>query len=228
MSYWGTVNCTFLGVPYTVPKIRPRPFWDSNPLNGRYVVLLEVRDRPVLGPWVAGNVAVVDQVVVWIDNQQPTATLTSIGGLASCDYLYLSNYTGTTAEVRGVAWDPPIVPTAPQQAPNDNFDVYGLSFKKNGVAGGGGIPAATPNTRVPNVWPGPLVPGANGVLANWDIVGALDGGPGPLPPNSHQLPRGERCAYVISLSVHDNTHVGDSGNHHDAHALYAINIINDL
>ena len=228
VAYWGSVSCTFLGVPYTRPKVKPVPSWGSGPLNGRYVVLLEARDRLVLGGTFPGAVAEVDQVVVWIDNEDPTASITSIGGLAACADLYLSNYVGTTAELRGVAWDPPIDPTAPQQAPNDNFDFYAMSFKKNGVAGSDPIPPATPSTRVPNVWPGPLGIGADGVLANWDIVGALDGGAGPLPPGSHKLPRDERCAYVITLGVHDNTHVGDSGNHHDAYALYAINIINDL
>ena len=139
------------------------------------------------------------------------ADLTAIGGIAGCGDLLLSDFVGTTAEVRGIAWDPPIDPTAPQQASNDNFGSYNLGFQKNG-GGGGGIIAATPN--VPNVWPGPLAPGAAGTLANWDIVGALDGGPGPLPAGSPKLARGERCAYVITLHVQDTT--------------YAINIINDI
>jgi hypothetical protein len=73
------------------------------------------------------------------------------------------------------------------------------------------------------------VPGSDGVLADWDIVGALDAGVGPpLPASSPQLRRGEQCAYVFELSVYDTTHVGDSGDVHPAYALYAINIINDI
>jgi hypothetical protein len=225
VAFWSKQNCKILGMmPYTVPKVKPVPFWNSDTLNGRYVILLEVQDVPIAGG--VSIVAAVDQVVVWIDNQEPEAQITSIGGLKACEDLYLSQFVKTTAEIRGVAWDPPIVPTAPQKPPNDNFGSYSLSFKKNGVTGAPGIPAATPNTRVPNVWPGPVT--TDGVLANWDIVGALDGGAGPLPANSHKLVRRERCAYTITLHVTDTTHVGDSGNHHWANYWYAINIINDI
>src|SRR6266496_1027581 len=118
-------------------------------------------------------------------------------GITGCGDLHLKDFVGTTCEIRGVAWDPPIVATAPQHRPNDNFGSYGLSFQKNG-GGGGGVPAATPNTRVPNVWPGPLPAGADGTLATWDIVSALDSGSSaPVPATSPLLPRGERCAYVV-------------------------------
>jgi hypothetical protein len=228
VAFWSSNNCTFMGVPYTVPKVKAVPWWNSAGLNGRYVILLEVRDRLLpAGPF-PGVFAAKDQVVVWIDNQLPTAAINSIGGLGPCADLHLKDYVGTTAEIRGVAWDPPIDPTAPQARPNDNFGSYSLSFQKNGGVSVG-IPGATPTTRVPNIWPGPLPAGAAGTLADWDIVGALDGGPGPLPAGSPKLARGERCAYVISLSVTDTTHVGDSGNHNAVGpVLYAINIINDI
>jgi hypothetical protein len=151
-----------------------------------------------------------------------------VGGLGPCADLHLKDYVGTTAEIRGVAWDWPIDPTAPQQRPNDNFGSYSLTFQKDGGVPVG-LPGATPTTRVPNVWPGPLPPGAAGTLANWDIVAALDGGPGPLPLGSPKLARGERCAYVITLDVADATHVGDSGTNHGAGPInYAVNIINDI
>jgi len=143
--------------------------------------------------------------------------------------LHLKDYLGTSAEILGVAWDPPIDPAAPQQRPNDNFGSYGLSFERNGdPLATGSIPGATPTTRVPNVWP-VLPPGTFGTLANWDIVAALDGGAGPLPLHSPKILRGERCAYVVVLSVSDTTHVGDSGsNHSTGPILYALNIINDI
>ncbi len=228
VALWASDSCTFLGIHYTVPKLKPVPFWDSNPLKGRFVILLEVRDRLLGGPF-PGSVAAVDEVVVWIDNQYPTAQIKSIGGVSGCGDLHLKDYVGTTAEVLGVAWDPPIDPTAPQKAPNDNFGSYSLAFEKNGdPLATGSIPAATPNTRVPNIWPGPLG-GAVGTLASWDIVSALDGGAGPLPLHSPKLARGDRCAYVVTLTVSDTTHVGDSGLvHTTGPVLYAINIINDI
>ena len=225
VAAWSTLSCAF-PMPHTVPKVRPLPFWGSAPANGRFVILLEARDRLLpAGPF-PGSVAAVDQVAVWIDNQDPVGVITSIGGVTGCGDLHLKNYVGTTAEVRGIAYDPPIDATAPQQRPNDNFGAYSLTFQKNG-GGSGSIPAATPNLRVPNVWPGP--PGGDGTLANWDIVTALDGGAGPVPAGSPKIPRGERCAYVITLVVTDTTHVGDSGNNHSTGPiLYAINVINDI
>lgn len=227
VAFWSSVNCTFLGTTYSVPKVRPVPFWNSG-ASGRHVILLEVRDRLLpAGPF-PGDFAAKDQVAVWIDNHLPVAKINSIGGLGPCVDLHLKDYVGTTATILGVAWDPPIDSTAPQQAPNDNFGSYGLSFQKNGGAPFP-ITPATPTIRVPNIWPGPLAPADDGTLADWDIVGALDGGVGPLPPGSPKLLRGERCAFVIALSVTDTTHVGDSGNHNTAGpVLYALNIINDI
>ena len=73
-----------------------------------------------------------DQVAIWIDNQQPIGVITSIGGITGCGDLHLKDYVGTTAEIRGIAWDPPIDSAAPQQRPNENFGSYGLTYKKNG------------------------------------------------------------------------------------------------
>ena len=230
VAFWSSDNCTFLGMPYTVPKVKGVPFWDSNSLNGRFVILLEVRDHLLpAGPFPPGDLAGVDQVVVWIDNQIPVSDILSIGGVSGCGDLHLKDYVGITADVLGVAWDPPIDPTAPQQQPNDNFGQYTLTFQKDGDPLASGT-IITSTNRVPNIWPGPLG-GAFGTLANWDIVTALDGGSGPLPPHSPQLPRGQRCAYVVNLWVSDTTHVGDSGNHHVPFPdpfQYAIEVINDV
>lgn len=228
VALWSSKTCHLGMFTYTTPKVLPVPFWNSNPLNGRYTLHLEVRDRALpAGPF-PGSVAAVDQVTVWIDNQAPVGLLKSIGGITGCGDLHLKDYVGTTAEIVGVAWDPPIDPTAPQQKPNDNFGSYSMSFQKNG-GGGGAIPVPpAPQLRVPNIWPGPLG-GAVGTLTDWDIVAALDGGPGPLPAGSPKLARGDRCAYVITLVVSDTTHVGDSGSHHTTGPiLYAINVINDI
>jgi len=225
VAFWSSLSCSFGAFTYTEPKVLAVPFWDSSALNGRYVILLEVRDRLLPAGTFPGNFAAKDQVVAWIDNRQPIGKINSIGGVTGCGDLHLKDYLGTTAEICGVAWDPPIDPGAPQQAPNDNFGSYSLSFQKNGGSGGSII---TASVRVPNVWP-TLLATDEGTLANWDIVGALDGGPGPLPAGSAKLARGDRCAYVIILSASDTTHVGDSGsNHGTGPILYAINVINDI
>ncbi len=226
VAEWTTIFCPV--PPHTEPKVLPKPFWNSAPLNGRFVILLETRDHLLpAGPF-PGSIAAVDQVAVWIDNQEPVALIDSIGGISGCGDLHLKDFIVKTAEIRGVAWDPLIDPTAPPQRPNDNFGSYSLGFQKNGGAGGA-IPALTPNTRVPNVF-SPQPPPPDGTLANWDIVAALDAGVGPpLPATSPQLRRGERCAYVITLVASDTTHVGDSGSGHSTGPfLYAINIINDI
>jgi hypothetical protein len=230
VAFWSKRSCSFLGIDYQVDKVEKVPFWDSSALNGRFVILVEARDRSLPGGAFPGNFAAKDQVAVWIDNRAPVGEIHSIGGVSGCGDLHLKDFVGTTAEIRGVAWDPPIDASAPQQRPNDNFGQYGLAFQKNGnPAASGAIPAATPSTRVPNLFVAALPPGAEGSLAFWDIVGALDGGPGPLPPNSPKLARGERCAYVVTLAVSDTTHVGDSGiNHGTGLILYAINVINDV
>ncbi|MFZ0548035.1 MAG: hypothetical protein WAM60_21500, partial [Candidatus Promineifilaceae bacterium] len=191
--------------------------------SGKYTLLLAVLDT-------VGN-TYYDIQRVWVDNDNVTSQITSVGGLAPCLDLKLSDYVNTTAEIRGIAWDSPIVDTEPQVAPNENFGSYGLSFQKNGGSGGTIPPAVSATTRVPNVWPGPLLPGADGTLADWDIVNALDAAsPTPTPgiPAAAKLARGERCAYVVSLGVSDKTLVGEGANHHHKPHLYALNIINDL
>ncbi|MGH2542670.1 MAG: hypothetical protein ACRDIB_07730 [Ardenticatenaceae bacterium] len=196
--------------------------WPTGP-SGKYTLLLEVKDT-------LGN-TYFDIQRVWVDNDNATAQITSIGGLAPCVDLKLSDYVGATAEIRGIAWDVPIVAAEPQAAPNENYDSYGLSFQKNGGAGGPIPPAISATTRVPNVWPGPLPPLTDGTLANWDIVNALDGAsltPTPGILAAAKLARGERCAYVITLGVSDTTLVGEGPTDHDASHLYAINIINDI
>jgi hypothetical protein len=228
VAQWTKIQCSFLGMPYTRDKVKAIPFWNSTPLNGRFLIFLDVKDRLLPGGAFPGTFAAKDQVAIWIDNQTPIAVITSIGGISGCGDLHLNDYVGTTAEIRGIAWDPPIDAAAPQLRPNENFGFYSLSYKKNGELSAFAIPGTTPSTRVPNVWPGPIPPGMDGQLALWDIIGDLDY-TGPAPTPAGKLARGERCAYVIDLGVTDDTHVGDSGNHNTAGPFtYAINVINDI
>ncbi|HJQ31391.1 MAG TPA: hypothetical protein VJ866_04405 [Pyrinomonadaceae bacterium] len=189
--------------------------------TGKYTLLLAVKDT-------AGN-TYFDVQRVWVDNDLCLGKITSVGGLTGCLDLRLSQFVNTTCEIRGFAWDRAIRAADPQVSPNDNFAGYSLSFQKNG-GGGGPIPAATPGVRVPAVW-SEVPPGADGVLANWDIIADIDNGAAAPPAGSPKLQRGSRCAYVISLSVSDTTLVNDGGGGGHApipHPLFAFNIINDL
>jgi hypothetical protein len=218
---WTTrMVCNFLPFPpwfvcWNVPDIVER-YWDDP--TGKYTLLLAVKDT-------AGH-TYFDIQRVWRDNAGVKCHITFIGGLNGCLDLRLSKFAGTTCELRGFAWDRAIRAADLQAAPNDNFVGYSMSYQKNG-GGGGNIPVATPGVRVPNVW-SDVDPVADGVLANWDIVADLDGGAGPVLPGSPKLPRGEHCAYVIMLSVSDNTLVGEGGSSHSETYPYAINVINDL
>jgi hypothetical protein len=205
---------TFIIIPIIVPDLVEQ-YWGTL-ASGRYTLLLAVKDT-------AGN-TFYDIQRVWVDNDGTTQLITSIGGLAPCEDLKLSAFKSGTCPIRGFAWDPPIDPAQPQAAPNDNFGGYGMSFQKNG-GGSGSIPVLTPGVRVPNDWPTLGV--ADGVLAEWDIVSALDGG-SSVPAGSEKLARGTRCAYVIALGVNDRTLVGEGGSNHGGTHLYALNIINDL
>jgi hypothetical protein len=233
VAQWTTNSC-FVPFPtphsYTIPKISSTDTWYSG-TSGRFVIFLEVDDStssPLVFP---GTFDASDQVAVWIDNFTPIANIASIGGISGCGYIHLANYYQAPAAVLGQAWDYPIDPTAPQQAPNDNFGSYSMSFQMNGGAGGV-ISVATPNTRVPNVWPNP--PTTNGLLATWDIssnssASGLDGGPTTSTCQPWQLLRGQQCSYVVVLQAVDTTWVGDSGSHNYSPLfLYAITVINDI
>jgi len=243
VAFWSTESCVL--PPHSVPKISSNSKWNSNP-NGRFVLFLEVDEGPIVAPHTPVVPAGDDQVVVWIDNYPVVGLLTQIGKVVGCGDLHLKDYVGTTAQVMGIAWDYPIDITAPQKTPNDNFGSYSLSYQKNGGTPQpflpsdytpNGAPAGTPPTvRVPNLWQAaPPLPGQAALLASWDIVTALDGGPPtdanctPPPGKPWQLPRGCRCAYVIELVVGDTTWVGDGGNNHSTGPiLFAINVINDI
>jgi hypothetical protein len=246
VAQWSVESCWSPVPPhvYNVPKISSGLKWPSWTVpSGRYVIFLEVDEGPLptLTPVTpAGE----DQITVWIDNYPVVGALTQIGNVVGCGDLHLKDYVGTTAPVKGIAWDYPINAAAALQLPNDNFGSYSLSFQKNGGSMQAFQPtdytpngvAGSPNVRVPNLWqaaPPTLAQAA--VLASWDIVAALDGGTPPDPSNPcvaanpWQLPRGCRCAYVIELVAGDTTWVGDGGdNHSTGPILFAVNVINDI
>jgi hypothetical protein len=211
--------------------------WDTRALNGRYTVrlLLRHQDIPHLGP--IGELY--DATTVWLDNRDILVKLTGLtvsGGadLDGCAQVKLSQFFGTTAEIKGRAWDPLILNNEPSWLkPNDNFDYYVVHFCKDGMGGyvTNGIMIADNTMRVPNVLP--ILPPGNdeGVLANWDIINALDAGPKPdpyTPPPYPKLYRGEHCAYLIRLYARDKTYINDMGDIHDAEDFWPLCIVNDL
>jgi hypothetical protein len=222
--------------------------WGSSP-NGRCVIFLEVDQYSIATPHTPMVLAGDDQVAVWIDNWTPVALITQVGNVTGCvGALHLKDYVGTTAPVNGIAWDFPIDITATQKMPNDNFGSYGMSYQKNGVPTGAsfqpsdytpnGTPAGTsPTVRVPNFWQAAApTPGQAALLASWDVVGALDGGPPadptqpcvPSPATPWQLPRGCQCAYIIFLSVVDTTLIDNSAGNNNKQFWYPFNVINDI
>lgn len=221
---WSTrQECVFFDIfgliCWPVPDI-VASYWNTA-ATGKYTLLLAVVDT-------AGN-TYYDIQRVWVDNTGCQAQITSIGGLSGCLDLRLSDFQNTTCEILGIAWDRAIRAVDAQVLPNDNFAGYSMSFQKNGVPGGDPIPAATVG-RVPATWDDvdslPLASAA--LLADWDIITAIDNGAVAPPAGSHKLQRGTRCAYNIHLSVSDNTLVGEGGSGHHTPFNFAVNIINDL
>jgi hypothetical protein len=201
-------------------------------LNGRFTVRLRLRhqDLALLLP----IEEIFDAATVWLDNRQIQAFLAGLGitggaPLGVCVELSLSQFLGTTADVRGRAWDPLILDSIPAtERPNDNFDFYKVQFRKAGSATY--FPIATGTTRVPNVLP-VSPPGDVGTLATWNIITALDAGPAPspyVPPPDPKIYRGERCAYLIHLYATDKTLINDGADTHDREDFFPFCIVNDL
>ena len=235
---WSTFACGL----NTFATLKPS-WWNSVPLNGRFVILLEARDRSSFsapGVDFPGVVSADDQVAVWIDNRSVIAKLESIGTeKRGCGLLKLNDYRHKGCQIQGVAWDPPIdiVKYPIQKRPNDNFGGYKLTLHKNGCDPNVLSPLSTNiptnyNTRVPpNSWVAALSSTQTGVLAQWDIVKDLDNGAvDPVWP-SLKLRRGDRCAYTLVLEVWDTTKSGEMGfgppKHGDS-VTFSIEILNDL
>ena len=249
---WSTGNFLMSIMPVVQA---PRPYtaeqaWDTYGagLNGRFTVRVVVTHQPVIGPPDPTPPKLYDAATVWIDNRQIEGFVHHLGisgggSLNVCDELSLSQfltpdphsspgpYTKHAATINGRAWDPIILNSYPHtDHPNDNFNQYGLSFQKDGS--GGPWPITTSTARVPaTLQETPLAapPADIGVLANWDIVAALDAGPntGGAPPDP-KIFRGGRCAYLIHLVVTDTTPRGDGGPVHTAEHSFPFCIMNDI
>lgn len=240
---WGT--CTVFSATYS--RLLPRS-WQSrqatdggnNMGGGKYSLLLITEDTD--------SHRYFDVQKVWLDNWPVVAKFVRFErpGAEPGTWIEVPNCTDVlmswnTLRLVGLAWDALIDPAFPPTTdPNDNFDKYSLSYRKQFVGGPVSIPIPAPNTRVPNNLspaPGPLVADADaGVLADWDLTG-LDAGNQPSPgdcsnPGSapHSLYRGCECTYILTLGVSDTTITQNTGEHniHNPVRQEAVKIINDL
>jgi hypothetical protein len=237
---WATRTCRLILFPPTSHIVRrtEESAWDTGSLNGRFTVRLHLKhqDIPHVGP--IGELF--DAATLWLDNREILVKLTGLaitGGadLDDCAQVKLSDFIGKTADIKGRAWDPLILDIEPAWLePNDNFDHYIVHFRKNGGPSWvtDGIIIGDNTLRVPNVLPAlPAPPNDVGVLANWNIVDALDAGPAPSPyvsPPYPKLYRGEQCAYLIRLYARDKTLINDATDVHDREDFWPVCIINDL
>lgn len=213
--------------------------WGTGSLNGRYTVRVHEKHKP---PTLPGPIEeLFDAATVWVDNRPIRARIRKLkvnGGasLDVCGELVLSQFLPSRkADIIGHAWDPLILDAADAPVdlePNDNFNSYSMSFKKDG-GGTHAIALTSPTTPVPNIRQVAAPPDADtDVLATWNIIAALDAGPLPVPPDpvpdpGEKLYRGQRCAYIIYLSVSDKTHVSDDGPHPGSDE-FPFCIVNDL
>jgi hypothetical protein len=231
---WINDICLLTIFPATYHNVRrtAESPWDTRLLNGRYTVRLRLQHQPLGGGVIQ---ELYDAATVWLDNRDIQVKITGMaitggGSLDPCEELSLSQFSGTTADINGRAWDPLILDTEPSWLkPNDNFDLYRLRFRKDG---GAYIPITTGTSRVPNELPAlPAPPNDVGVLTAWDIIGALDAGPAPtpyVPPPYPKIYRGERCAYLLHLYATDTTRLSDTGDTHDGDDTWPFCIVNDL
>ncbi len=215
---------------------------DPNPMNGYFTVRLRLKHDVIGGP--PAPAELYDAATVWIDNRGILVRITGLalaGGadLDPCARIQLSDFviggSKVDVEIKGRAWDPIILDTYPADRPNDNFHSYSLHFKKDGGVAWEPIPIPDPTTPVPpdrqTTLPAP--PNDIGVLAPWDIVGALDAGPeppGPSPPPAPypKIYRGDSCAYLIRLYARDRTRLSDTAEPHDDDFYWPFCVLNDV
>jgi len=249
---WDIGNCTL--PPHPLYFTNSGNDWNTGTLNGRYTLRVHEKHKPLGLPGPVEDLY--EAATLWVDNQQIVAKirkfrLTGGAGLDVCGELALSQFLPSMGKVDilGHAWDPLIVdpPAAPvDHRPNDNFGGYRLWFRKDGGAlkeiviseppyvppPPGPVlvnPRPVPNVRQVAEPPADDVTNAD-VLTVWNIVKALDAGPmppSPAPDPGEKIYRGQRCAYIVYLSVWDETHVSDDGAHSDTDQ-FPFCIVNDL
>ena len=257
LNTWGT--CTIGTTNY--PALEGQ-YWQSRTITGdqadggKYVKLL-------LATTDSNGKTYYDSQKVWIDNHWVRACIYGFQWLnpttaawemvKPCEDLMIS---WGKIRIIGIAWDALIDPDYPDTlVPNDNFNRYELSYRKQFFLGIPPTIAVNPiadrpflsnNARVPHPSLFPLNTAAipeekdGDILAEWDL-GSLDAGADPnagsvdpkrpacsTPPSDpNALYRGCACTYILSLSVHDNTSSDEVVVHHPTHDQ-SLKIVNDV
>ncbi|MEN8225609.1 MAG: hypothetical protein ABFS05_09655 [Bacteroidota bacterium] len=218
----------------TYPKLKSQR-WNSNAAgSGRFSLLLTTEDT-------AGHLYH-DIQHVWLDNHDIMGKIVKFQwfndktsaweDLPKCKDLSMKKY--KRIRIVGLAWDKVIDENWwPPVAPNDNFDLYNLKFKKQL----GAYHALTGNitNRVPAL---PAMPPVTiptdadaEALAIWDLTTLDQGGIAPSPYVDAPDPliyRGESCTYTIRLYVKDNSIVSHDHDGHERWHFESVKIINDL
>lgn len=241
LNTWGT--CTIGTTTY--PSLSPEAWNTHTATNtGDYFKLL-------LATTDTGGFVYYDTQKIWIDNYSVIAKMVKFQRLINGVWTDLPNCTDVMLSwgklrIIGIAWDALINPLYPVLRPNDNFNIYGLSYAKQFVPGPVGIPiaatidkpflAATARVPHPSIFaltgPIPVAPGDADLLVEWDLS-TLDAGTTTLPdcPNPvatpHKLFRGCECTYIIRLDVSDFT-IGSEPGVHNTSDFESVKIINDL
>lgn len=252
INYWGSIH---LGAPppggSDYKTLNPTT-WNSRGATetpagkhgGRFSILLYVLDT-------AGH-RYYDLQRVWLDNWTVLCKIVKfqipdgMGGwtdIPACTDILMS---WQKLRIIGLAWDALADNAFPVAAPNDNFNVYSLSYLKEFVVTGAvnipivataDHPLLADNVRVPNTLA--IIPADADaeLLVEWDLA-TLDAGPlpvggacdtTPLPAGmENKLYRRCACTYTLSLSVSDNTVTESDWWLHNPTTSQPIKIVNDL
>ncbi|MBA3240787.1 MAG: hypothetical protein H0T60_06125 [Acidobacteria bacterium] len=235
----------FDGVPITlvVPDLIETS-WNSLPRNGKFTVLLQLIDED--------SRTFYDIQQVWIDNKDFLGKITSLGyqgepgEIPPCADIEIHDNSGNPRilEIRGYATDPliiagdesssPAVPGDVSPRTSDNFEQYGVTFRKQGAAAENALLDSTTPMPSRATWRGavgqPAVPPV-GVLAALDLSALdLSTGPNPNVADDQRLAPGESCTYLILLRGSDSTIVSESSDHQIPGGFYPfpVKIINNI
>jgi len=203
---------TFIYIP--TPKLNPSS-WGTG-ASGRYSVLLEVVDT-------AGTYYY-DIQKVWIDNENITGIITKIGDQPPCTCLYMRDSSGNfkTIDIKGIAFDPLIIPADFTAPTSDNFDFYRMVIQKQSSVSA--APQLVHSTSPVPARPA-LVP-AEGILTSFNLAN-LDMATNPAGwPMDQLLAEGTSCNYNFILYVQDKTIVSEYTNHNNGNYYFPVKIIN--
>lgn len=186
-------------------------------MSGLYTIRLTVEDTD--------GTLYYDVQRIWLDNK-PICARILIDAVPKCADLFVSNFAlppdcsvAWNLPLKGVAYDELIDTGGAMVRPNDNFDYYVISVRKQGgpqiqipislpPVGGPCYYGVTRKGSCTPCGPGPNVY-VDDVLALFDLRAVDKDCKGNLPyavPDAFTVPRGECCVYTFYLTVYDRTY----------------------